>query len=285
MYGVGGERRLNEFEVKHLEGYRRARPVRVGNAAERQTQLDIYGELMDLAYRWHSLGHSPDDDYWEFLVELVNKAASCWQHPDQGIWEMRGEPRHFVLSKAMCWVALDRGLKLVRELKRSAPEGEWARARDEVCSAIESRGYDKSRGVFVQAFDSPVMDASLLLLPTVGFVDFKDERMVRTVEAVEKDLGEDGLIRRYSAGGEGMKGTEGAFLACSFWLAECLARQGKLEHAHKVFRRAAETGNDLCLFSEEYDTSAGEMVGNFPQGLTHLSLISTAVAFAEVEGR
>lgn len=285
MYGVGGERRLIEFEVKHLEGYRGAKPVRIGNAAERQTQLDVYGELLDLAYSWHSRGFSPDDDYWEFLVELVNKAAKCWKNPDQGIWEMRGEPRHFVLSKAMCWVALDRGLKLVGELKRSAPDGAWAKARDEVRLAIETKGYDGKRGVFVQAFDRPVMDAALLLLPIVGFVDHKDERMVRTVRAVEEDLGEDGLLRRYAAGEEGMEGTEGVFLACSFWLAECLARQGKLGEAHEVFRRAAKAGNELCLFSEEYDTGTGEMMGNFPQGLTHLSLISTAVAFAEVEGR
>jgi GH15 family glucan-1,4-alpha-glucosidase len=285
MYGVGGERRLVEIEVKHMEGYRGSRPVRIGNAAERQTQLDVYGELLDLAYHWHSLGHSPDDDYWEFLVELVNKAASRWRSPDQGIWEMRGEPRHFVLSKAMCWVALDRGLKLLAELKRTAPESEWVKARDEVCSAVETKGYDKKRGVFVQAFDHPIMDASLLLLPMFGFVDYADERMLRTVDAVEKDLCEDGLIRRYAPGEEGMEGTEGTFLACSFWLAECLARQGKLERAHKVFRRAADTGNDLCLFSEEYDTEAEEMMGNFPQGLTHLSLISTAVAFAEAEGR
>ena len=283
LYGIGGERRLSELKIDDLEGFRGAKPVRVGNAARDQVQLDVYGELLDLSWRWHSLGYSPDDDYWEFLVELVDQAFCCWREADRGIWEMRGKPRHFVQSKVMCWAALDRGIKLAEDLERKAPVAAWREARDEVRRAVEEKGYHPQRGAFVQAFDHPVMDASLLLLPTVGFIAYDDDRMVRTVELIQRELGEDGLIRRYPVGDDGMAGKEGVFLACSFWLVECLARQGRLDEAHNVFQRALATGNDLLLFSEEYDTQAGEMLGNFPQGLTHLSLITAAAALAEME--
>ena len=283
LYGVGGERRLYEQEIKELEGYRRIKPVRVGNAAAGQRQLDVYGELLELTWSWHSRGHSPDDDYWEFLVELVNATAESWRKPDHGFWEMRCKPRHFVLSKAMCWAALDRGLKLAEDLRRKGPADAWKKARDEVRRTIETKGYDAKRGVFVQAFNGKRMDASLLLLPAIGFVDFNDERMIRTVDAIRADLEEDGLLRRYPSGNDGIKTKEGVFLPCSFWLAECLARQGRLDEAHEVFQRALSTGNDLGLFSEEYDTEKQEMLGNFPQGLTHLSLIAAAVALAEME--
>ena len=282
LFGVGGERRLKEIEIDELEGYGGARPVRVGNAAESQIQLDVYGELLELARRWHEWGNEPDDDYWEFLVELVNQAALRWKDPDQGIWEMRGKPRHFVHSKAMCWVALNCGIQLAETLDRDGPVNRWKKARKEVLDAIEERGYDRDRGIFIQAFDSPEMDASLLLLPMMGFVDYRDERMIRTTDAVQKELGEAGLLRRYAAMDDGMDGKEGVFLAASFWLAECLARQGRSEEAHKVFKRAISTGNDLHLFSEEYDPKAREMLGNFPQGLTHLSLISATVAFKDM---
>lgn len=282
LFGVGGERRLHEFELGNLEGYRGARPVRIGNAAETQVQLDLYGELLDLAWIWHNWGHSPDDDYWEFLVELVNKAGKAWHDSDRGIWEMRGKPRHFVFSKAMCWVALDRGLRLARDLGRKAPLGAWEKARHEIRRTVEERGYEPKRGIFIQAFDLPVTDAALLLLPVLGFVDYRDERMMRTVEAVREDLCENGLVRRYAADNDGLDGKEGTFLACSFWLAECLARQGRMEDAHDVFQRALSTGNDLGLFSEEFDTATAEMLGNFPQGLTHLSQIAAAVALAEM---
>jgi GH15 family glucan-1,4-alpha-glucosidase len=283
LFGVGGERRLHEYEIKELEGYRKAKPVRVGNAAAKQTQLDMYGELLDLAWRWHIRGYSPDDDYWEFLTELVNAAAKKWSHPDRGIWEMRGEPRHFVFSKAMCWAALDRGVKLAEDLGRKAPLSLWKKTRNEVCRAIEKRGYDAERGVFIQAFDKPEMDASLLLLPTVGFVAYEEERMIRTTDAIRKDLQEDGLLRRYPAGNDAMEGKEGVFLACSFWLVECLARQGRVDEAHEVFKHALSTANDVGLFSEEYDSAAREMLGNFPQGLSHLSLIVAAVALSDME--
>lgn len=283
LFGIGGERRIHEYEIKGLKGYREIRPVRVGNAAAGQMQLDVYGELLDLAWNWHGRGYSPDDDYWEFLVELVNAAAKHWKKTDRGIWEMRGTPRHFVLSKAMCWAALDRGIRLAKDLGRRAPLDRWSDAREEVRRAVEEKGFDARRGVFVQAFGRMEMDAALLLLPMIEFVDFKDERMVRTTDEVRASLEEDGLLRRYPAGSDEIEAKEGVFLACSFWLAECLARQDRLHEAHEVFDRALSTGNELGLFSEEFDTDTGEMMGNFPQGLSHLSLIAAAVAMAEVE--
>jgi len=284
LYGIGGERRLHEYEIKDLEGYRGAKPVRIGNAAESQVQLDAYGELLDLAWLWHCRQHSPDDDYWEFLVELVNKVCDCWQVADCGIWEFRNTPRHFVHSKVMCWAALNYGIKLAGDLGRKAPVEKWQKNREALRRAVESKGYDAKRGVFIQAFEHPAMDAALLLLPRVGFVAYDDERMIRTTDAVREELEVNGLLRRYSGGDDGMDGREGVFLACSCWLTECLARQRRLDQAHRVFQRALSVGNDLGLFAEEYDPASDEMLGNFPQGLTHLSLISAAVALNEIEG-
>jgi GH15 family glucan-1,4-alpha-glucosidase len=278
VFGVGGERRLQEFEIQELEGYRGSSPVRVGNAAENQVQLDVYGEILDLAWIWYRRGHEPDEDYWDFLVDVLNATTERWHLPDQGIWEMRGEPRHFVQSKAMCWSALDRGVKMAEELSRKAPVEKWKKSRDEIRRTVEDNGYEGRRGVFIQAFDVPKMDAALLLLPLTGFVNYDDERMIRTTDAVREDLEENGFLRRYAADGDGMEGREGAFLACSFWLVECLAGQRRKEEAHKVFKKALSAGNDLGLFSEEVDPRTGEMLGNFPQGLTHLSLIAAAVA-------
>jgi len=278
LFGLGGEHRLHEHQLKELEGYRGAKPVRIGNAACEQRQLDAYGELLDLAYRWHNRGESPDDDYWEFLVELVNAAADSWQLQDRGIWETRDQPRHFVYSKAMCWSALDRGIKLAEDIGRQAPLKKWKKAREDVRLAVETKGYDVRRGVFIQAFDHPIMDASLLLLPTIDFVAYDDERMVRTTDAVWEDLGERGLLRRYPKNDDGLPGSDGVFLPCSFWLSQCLALQGRVDKAYEVFEHAVYTANDLGLFSEEYDTDSNEMLGNFPQALTHLSLISAAIA-------
>jgi GH15 family glucan-1,4-alpha-glucosidase len=279
MYGVGGERRLTEETLDDLEGYRGAKPVRIGNAAADQLQLDMYGELLELSWRWHKRGNSPDDDYWRFLLELVDRAAQLWEEPDHGLWEMRGEPQHFVLSKAMCWSALNRGLQLAEESMRKAPERRWKKAREEAREAIESKGYDKERGVFTQTFGGRELDAALLLLPKVEFIDYVDERMIRTTNAIREELDDNGLLRRYRNDGQ-----EGAFLACSFWLVECLAYQGRVDEAQAVFDRVLSTSNDLGLFSEEYDTKTGEMLGNFPQGLTHLSHIAAAVVLAEHGG-
>jgi GH15 family glucan-1,4-alpha-glucosidase len=278
MYGMGGERRLTEEELGHLEGYRGAQPVRVGNAAAGQLQLDMYGELLELSWRWHRRGNSPDDDYWRFLAEIVEVAAERWSEPDSGIWEQRDGQKHFVHSKVMCWSALDKGLRLAEECMRKAPERRWEKTRDEIRETVEEEGYDEGRGVFVRAFGEDDLDAALLLLPRVEFVGYEDGRMVRTTDAIREELDDDGLLKRYRTDGDE---PEGAFLACSFWLAECLAKQGRTEDARAVFDRTLATGNDLSLFSEEYDTARGEMLGNFPQGLTHLSHISAAVALAE----
>ena len=286
MYGVGGERRLTEAVLEQLEGYRGAKPVRIGNAASNQLQLDAYGEVVNMAWRRYRRGHSPDDDYWRFLLDLIDTAAERWKEPDRGLWEIRGEPQHFVHSKVMCWSALDKGLRLAEESLRRAPVKRWKKTRDEIRAAVESEGYDEERGVFVQAFGGKELDAALLLLPSVDFISYDDERMIRTTDAVREELDDGGgLLLRYRIGKkkglkDGLEGEEGAFLACSFWLVECLAHQGLMEDAREVFDRASATGNDLGLFSEEYDTQDGEMLGNFPQGLTHLSHIAASVALA-----
>jgi GH15 family glucan-1,4-alpha-glucosidase len=279
MYGLGGERRLVELTLD-LEGYGGARPVRIGNAAAHQHQHDVYGELLDLAWAWHQRGKTPGADDWRFLSELVNAAADCWTTPDHGIWELRGHPRHLVHSKVMCWVALDRGLRLATDLGFPAPVERWTAGRAAIRATVERRGYDPARGVFTQAFDRPELDAALLLLPAVGFVAWDDPRMLRTVEAVRRELEVDGLLWRYRAP-DGLEGAEGAFVACTFWLAECLARQGRAAQARAAFARASATANDLGLFAEEFDPATGALLGNFPQALTHLSHITAAVALAE----
>jgi GH15 family glucan-1,4-alpha-glucosidase len=276
VYGLGGERRLTETELDWLDGYRGSRPVRVGNEAATQRQNDVYGELLEQAWRWQERGHAPDDEYWEFLVELVEGAAERWRQPDRGMWESRDDPEHFVHSKVMCWAALDRGLRLARASGRDVPRERWERSRDEIRRAVEADGYDRDRGVFVRIFGDPQVDGALLLLPQVDFVDWSDERMVRTTDAIREDLVRDGLV--YRAAPEGGQEQEGAFLPCSFWLAECLVRQGRRDEAREVFERACETVNDLGLFAEEWHPGTGQMLGNFPQALTHLSHISAAQA-------
>jgi GH15 family glucan-1,4-alpha-glucosidase len=280
MYGVGGERRLTELELSELEGYRGARPVRIGNAASRQVQLDAYGDFLELAWRAQRRGHDIDRDFWHFMIELVNLAAQRWREPDHGIWEMRSAPRHFVHSKVMCWVALDRGIRLAQENKLEAPLAPWNAVRDEIRQAIETDGYDPQRGTFVQAFGYPELDAALLLLPHADFVAFDDPRMVRTTEAIGRELCEDGLVMRYRSH-DGIPESEGTFLPCTFWLAECLARQHRAAEARAAFERAAATANDLGLFAEEFDPRSGEMLGNFPQGLTHLAHICAALGLAD----
>jgi GH15 family glucan-1,4-alpha-glucosidase len=281
LYGVGGERRLSGKDLPDLEGYRGSAPARVGNDATTQLQLDAYGELVNLTWRWHRRGHSPSDDHWRFLVSLIDHAAAQWTEPDCGIWEWPGKPDHFVHSKVLCWSALDRGIRLADECMRRAPTRRWKQARDAIREAVESRGYDRKRGVYVQAFDRKELDCALLLLPTVEFVDWDDERMLRTIAAVREELDAgDGLLYRYKRA-DGLQGREGAFLCCSFWLAESLARAGDLPEARGIFDLALATANDLGLFSEEIDPRSRELLGNFPQGLTHLSHINAAVALAE----
>lgn len=285
MFGVGGERYLTEQEIPELEGYRGSSPVRIGNAAARQMQHDVFGELLHLAYNWHRWGNSPDDDYWEFIVQLIDRTAAIWRQPDQGLWEIRGKARHFVHSKAMCWAAFDRAIRLAEETGRPAPKERWTAERDAIRRMIEERGYDIQRRVFTQAFGYPHMDASLLLLPIFDFVAYDDPRMIRTTDLIRKQLSHDGLVMRYPDDVDGLDGHEGTFLCCAFWLAEVLARQHRVAEAREVFDAACATANDLQLFSEEYDVANHLMLGNFPQGLSHLSMITAAVAIGQVEGK
>jgi GH15 family glucan-1,4-alpha-glucosidase len=279
VYGVGGERRLTEVELDYLEGYCGSAPVRVGNAASEQFQLDVFGELLDLAWRWHQRGRSPDDDYWRFLVSLVDTAASRWDEPDRGLWEVRGDPQHFVHSKAMCWAALDRGIRLAEECLRQAPLERWKATRDDIRDAIETKGFDESTGSYMQAFGSSELDAAVLLLPSVDYIAYDHPRMLSTTDVIRRELTHGGLIRRYRAD-DGLGGEEGVFLACTFWLVECLAHQGRVEEARELFDAGAATCNHLGLFSEEYDPEQRRQLGNFPQGLTHLSHIAAVVALS-----
>jgi GH15 family glucan-1,4-alpha-glucosidase len=278
LFAVDGMHRLPEIVLPELEGYRGARPVRVGNAAAEQFQADLYGLILEQTWRWRQRGAVIEDHYWKFLEEVVNAAVARAPEPDHGIWEIRAAPRHYVHSKAMCWAALNRGIALARLEGRRIPDA-WPAMRDRLHAAIETEGYDRARGVFVQHFGSTELDAALLLLPAVEFVDWRDERMMRTADAIREDLDDHGLILRYR-NPDGLEGREGTFIACSFWLAECLARQGRKADAQAVYERALACANDLGLFSEEYDVAACEMLGNFPQGLTHLSHISAALAMA-----
>lgn len=282
LYGPGGERRIRGETLAALEGYRGSSPARAGNDAAGQRQLDAYGELVNLTWRWHRRGHSPSDDDWRFLVSLIDHAAENCKLPDQGIWEWPGDPDHFVHSKVLCWSALDRGIRLADECMRRAPTRRWKRARDELRAEIERRGYDSKRGVYVQAYGRRELDAALLLLPTVEYIAWDDEKMLRTVAAIREELDAGaGLLYRYRRD-DGLTRQEGAFLCCSFWLVECLARGGDIEQAREVFNVTTAKANDLGLFSEEIDPRSGELLGNFPQGLTHLAHISACTALAEI---
>lgn len=280
MYAVDGKRRLTEVELEWLEGYRGSVPVRIGNFASEQNQLDIYGEIMEMAWEWHAKGRDMDAQYWDFLFDVVNTVCTKWQERDHGIWEFRGAPLHFVHSKAMCWSALDRGIRLAQEKRMVAPVERWMQARAAIREAIERDGYDPERGIFVQAFDNDYLDAALLLLPRTGFVAYDDARMVRTTDAIRLQLDRGGLLARYDSP-DGLPGREGAFVPCTFWLVRCLAYQGRHELAWDYYRRALGCANELGLFPEEFDAQNRQMLGNFPQALTHVSQITARLALAQ----
>ncbi len=284
MYGVDGRHRLTEIELPELDGYRGSRPVRIGNDAHRQVQLDIYGDLIETAWRSARHGEPPGDDYWQFLVQVVEEACRRWRDPDHGIWEVRSEPEHFVHSKASCWSACHYALRIAEQFGLEGPLDRWRSERDEIRAAIDARGVDRDRGIFVRSFGSREVDGALLLLPRMGFVDWDDERMRRTVDVVREELDADGLIRRYRTD-DGLHGKEGVFVACSFWLVECLASQRRWAEAEEVFERARAQANDLGLFAEQYAPRTRTMLGNFPQALSHYSHITALLALAEKGGR
>jgi GH15 family glucan-1,4-alpha-glucosidase len=289
MYGVAGERRLTELELPWLAGFADSQPVRIGNAASGQLQLDVYGELLDALYqsRRHGLAASPDA--WALGRKLLDWLESGWREPDQGIWEVRGPRRHFTHSKLMAWVAFDRAVKTIRNLDREGPIDRYRAARSDVRKSLLRDGYNSDRGAFVQYYGSDRLDASLLLMPLVGFLPADDPRMVGTVEAIQRELMRDGLVERYRAddenvGVDGLPPGEGVFLPCSFWLAAVLSRQGRRDEAVELFERLLSLRNDLGLISEEYDTERKQLVGNFPQAFTHMTLVETAYTLAPDEG-
>jgi GH15 family glucan-1,4-alpha-glucosidase len=284
LYAVDGKRRVPELDLKKLDGWRGSRPVRIGNGAATQFQADMYGLVMELSWRWSERGERPEDDYWGFLTAIVEAAIARRHLPDRGIWEVRSRPLHFVQSKVMCWAAVDGGIALAERYSLPAPLERWMAERDGMRADIEQRGYDRKRGIFVRSYASNEVDAALLLLPAVEFVAWDDERMIRTTDAIRKELSRDGLVLRYRAS-DGLAGDEGVFVACTFWLAECLAHQRRRQEARQAFDRACRCANDLGLFAEEYDPRAREMLGNFPQGLTHLGHVSAALALEELEKR
>ncbi len=278
LYGVGGERSLFEVELPWLPGYEGSGPVRVGNAAAGQFQLDVHGELVDTLSLARGAGLEPIADAWQFQKKLLASLEETWNQPDHGIWEVRGEPRHFTHSKVMAWVAFDRSIADVERYKLDGPVARWRALRRKIHADICWRGYDRERKTFVQYYGSAEVDASLLLLPIVGFLPPEDARIRGTLAAVQRDLCVDGLVARYRTrpGVDGLPAGEGHFLPCSFWLADCLALCGRHDEAVALFESLLALRNDVGLLAEEYDAVARRQLGNFPQALTHMALVNTA---------
>ena len=276
VYGVGGERMLPEYELPLLEGYRGSRPVRTGNGAAAQFQLDQYGEVLDTAWLYHRHGGRIDQPLWAFLTQLVDYVGQVWNEPDEGIWEVRGGPQHFVYSKAMAWVAVDRGIRLARRLGLDAPLERWEALRTAIQRRVETEGIDPVTGAFTQACGSQAVDASVLLLPLVHFPCTPD-RVRATVDCVERRLGHNGLLYRYTGIDDGLPVGEGAFLICSFWLVDNLVLTGQVDRARELFERLLGHANDVGLLSEEVDVASGEALGNFPQAFSHMGLINSAI--------
>ena len=279
MYGLAGERLLREWELPWLPGYEDSRPVRVGNAAFDQLQLDVYGEVLDALYQGRRSGMKGSDEAWSLTCSIVEHLETIWQRPDEGLWEVRGGPQHFTHSKVMAWVALDRAIRYAEEFGREGPLERWRATRAQIHAEVCERGYDPEVGAFVQAYGSPLLDASLLLIPIVGFLPPDDPRVAGTVRAVEKRLMQDGLVHRYDSRvtDDGLPPGEGAFLACSFWLVDNYTLLGRHQDACILFERLLALRNDVGLLAEEYDPRIGRLVGNFPQAFSHLGLVDTAL--------
>jgi GH15 family glucan-1,4-alpha-glucosidase len=278
MYGVAGERRLTEYEVTWLQGYEDATPVRIGNAASDQLQLDVYGEVLDALYQARRMGLPFSEAAWDLERALLDHLETIWDQPDEGMWEVRGGRRHFTHSKVMAWVAFDRAVRSVEEFGLNGPVAHWDALRERIRAEVCTRGFDVDLNSFVQSYGSKELDASLLLLPLVGFLSADDPRMKGTVSAIEKHLLKDGLVLRYitSPSIDGLAGDEGVFLACSFWLADNYILQERYQDARALFERLLALRNDVGLLSEEYDVKTKRLIGNFPQAFSHVALINTA---------
>ncbi len=286
MYGLAGERRLTEETLPWLSGYEGSQPVRIGNAAHAQLQLDVYGEILDALHTARRYQLDASHDAWEFQQVLLRDLASKWMKPDAGIWEVRGSARHFTHSRLMAWVAYDRAIRAVEEHGLTGPCDEWRRMRDRIRDDILANGWSDKRQSFVQSYGSDALDASLLLMPLVGFLPPEDPRIVSTVEAIRRDLTHDGLVLRYHTDEteDGLTGNEGTFLVCSFWMADALSMIGRRDDAHELFERLLAMRNDLGLLAEEYDPRARRQLGNFPQAFSHIGIVNSANNLASRSG-
>jgi GH15 family glucan-1,4-alpha-glucosidase len=289
MYGIAGEHDLTERELPHLRGWRDSAPVRVGNGAWGQTQLDVYGELLNSLYLYRDQLGELHPEIQAFVADLANTAARRWRERGAGMWEMRGEPRHHVSSKVLCWAALDRAIALAPQLGEYANLEHWSAERDQIREAILTRGWSEARQAYAQSFDSDELDAAQLLMPMFGFLPANDERMRSTIEAIARDLTEDGLVLRYrnqeGMNADGLSGEEGTFVICSFWLVSALAKAGEVDRAEALFDKLVSYANDLGLLAEEIDTASGELLGNFPQAFSHIGLITAASEIDKARGR
>jgi GH15 family glucan-1,4-alpha-glucosidase len=279
MYGIAGERRLPELEIPWLAGYEGSKPVRIGNAAAGQLQLDVYGEVMDALYQASKSGVARNDPAWALQRAMLEHLEEVWIQPDHGIWEVRGAPRHFTHSKVMAWVAFDRGVKMAEHFGMPGPLERWREIRARIHADVCRNGISQRRGCFVQSYGSEELDASLLLIPLTGFISIEDKRTIATIEAVQRELTVDGLVMRYLTHQtiDGLPPGEGAFVACSFWLADALCMLGRRDEAHALFERLAGLANDAGLLAEQYDPSARRFLGNFPQAFSHVGLVNTAM--------
>ena len=286
LYGVHGERRLPELELPWLPGYAASKPVRVGNRAVDQLQLDVYGELMDTLYTARRVGLPSDENAWRVQRMQMEWLERNWSQPDEGIWEVRGPRRHFTHSRVMCWVALDRAVKMVEQFHLEGPVDRWRKVRDRIHDEVCARGWNPRRRSFTQSYESDALDASLLLVPLVGFLPASDARVVATVEAIQRELIQDGLVLRYRTEApprvDGLPPGEGVFLPCSFWLVDALAVLGRQEEAERLFERLLALRNDVGLLSEEYDPRTRRLVGNFPQAFSHIALVDSASNLARL---
>ena len=279
MYGIGGERRLTELELAWLPGFEASSPVRIGNAAHAQFQLDVFGEVLDATHQGWKRGVPHDDNAWRIDTALVNFLESAWREPDEGIWEVRGPRRHFTHSKMMAWVAMDRAVKGIEQFGLEGPVDRWRAIRDAIHQEVCARGYDATQKAFVQFYGSPLLDASLLMMPLVGFLPVSDPRVRGTIEAIERHLARDGFVSRYQTTPEvdGLPSGEASFLLCSFWLVDCLELVGRHDDATRLFDRLLSIRNDVGLLAEGYDTDQRRLAGNFPQAFSHVGLINSAL--------